>query len=117
MKVIQTFLSEEKSEQVQIMGRTARQNQGGFFQIILLQDELVRKFGVTDAEIATKQAKGTGMYDFLDAKRCEHCDTSAQRRRREVKEAKAEAASCTGGGSRSSGSSTTGRDYTNFSVE
>jgi len=89
MKVIQTYLSEEKREQKQITGRTARQDQGGFFQMILLQKELVRKFGVTDAEIATEQAKGTGMYDFLDAKRCEYCDTRAQRRRGEVEKAKA----------------------------
>jgi hypothetical protein len=43
--VISTFLSEEVSEEVQIMGRTARQGQSGSFEILLLDSEL-EVFGI-----------------------------------------------------------------------
>lgn len=38
--IIQTFLSEEESEEVQIKGRTNRQNSEGSVSIILKQTEL-----------------------------------------------------------------------------
>lgn len=38
--MIQTFVSEEKSEEVQIMGRTARQGNTGSYSLVLLDDEL-----------------------------------------------------------------------------
>ena len=44
--VIQTFFSEELSEEVQIKGRTARQGEQGSFSMILNLDEL-EKFGFT----------------------------------------------------------------------
>ena len=52
--VVQTFLSEELSEEIQIKGRTARGKNKGSFQIILLISDL-EKFGITAEEIKLKQ--------------------------------------------------------------
>jgi len=50
LHVVQTFLSEELSEEIQIKGRTARGKNKGSFQIILLAKDL-NKFGITAEEI------------------------------------------------------------------
>jgi len=51
--VIQTFLSEELSEEIQIKGRTARQKNKGTFKMILLAKDL-GKFGITAEAIKLK---------------------------------------------------------------
>ena len=48
--IIQTFLSEEVSEEVQIQGRTARQGKKGSYQMILLESELETDFGISTAQ-------------------------------------------------------------------
>jgi Mg-chelatase subunit ChlD len=48
--VIQTFLSKEKSEEIQIQGRTARQGKEGSFQMILLDADLKRDFGLSPVD-------------------------------------------------------------------
>mmetsp|Transcript_36362 Transcript_36362/g.88075 ORF Transcript_36362/g.88075 Transcript_36362/m.88075 type:complete len:2533 (-) Transcript_36362:94-7692(-) len=48
--VIQAFLSEQRSEEVQIQGRTARQGKQGSYKLILLEDDLVDTFGVEPGE-------------------------------------------------------------------
>eukprot|EP00980_Cylindrotheca_fusiformis_P018989 scaffold6361_cov124-Cylindrotheca_fusiformis.AAC.2 len=48
--VIQTFLSEERSEEVQIQGRTARQGKQGSYKLVLLEDDLVETFGISPGE-------------------------------------------------------------------
>jgi len=45
--VIQGFLSEERSEEIQIQGRTARQGKKGSYQMILLDSDLEDKFGLS----------------------------------------------------------------------
>ena len=45
--VIQGFLSEEQSEEIQIQGRTARQGKKGSYQMILLDSDLEDKFGLS----------------------------------------------------------------------
>lgn len=40
VSVIQAFLSEEESEQIQIKGRTARQGKKGEYQLVLNMQEL-----------------------------------------------------------------------------
>ena len=45
--VIQAFLSEEQSEEIQIQGRTARQGKKGSYQLILLDSDLEDRFGLT----------------------------------------------------------------------
>jgi hypothetical protein len=54
LHVVQTFLSEELSEEIQIRGRTARQKNKGSFQMILLAQDL-DKFEITEAEIKQKE--------------------------------------------------------------
>jgi hypothetical protein len=94
LHVVQTFLSEELSKEIQIRGRTARQKNKGSFQMTLLAKDL-EKFAVSAAEIGQKEkgifvpvtADGAGdpavkalsadgtshpaqtMYEFLHAKR------------------------------------------------
>jgi GTPase SAR1 family protein len=60
--VIQTFLSEELSEQVQIMGRTARQGQQGSYEMILLENDL-EKFGVTAQDL--QQMRDSGKFKTI----------------------------------------------------
>eukprot|EP00984_Skeletonema_dohrnii_P034349 scaffold33533_cov119-Skeletonema_dohrnii-CCMP3373.AAC.1 len=48
--IIQTFLSEEVSEEVQIQGRTARQGKRGSYQMILLESDLESDFGIKAVE-------------------------------------------------------------------
>ena len=47
---LQTFLSEELSEEIQIQGRTARQGKRGSYQLILLEQDLESQFGVPIGE-------------------------------------------------------------------
>ena len=44
--IIQTFLSKEQSEEIQIQGRTARQGKKGSYQMILLDSDLNHQFGL-----------------------------------------------------------------------
>ena len=76
--VIQTFLSEELSEEVQIKGRTARQGQNGSYSMVLL-DSSLEKFLITKDEISSvRDGKGglfsimkkyRSIYDLLNKKR------------------------------------------------
>jgi Mg-chelatase subunit ChlD len=44
--IIQTFLSTERSEEIQIQGRTARQGKDGTYQLLLLETDLKEEFGL-----------------------------------------------------------------------
>lgn len=68
--VIQTFLSEQAAEEVQIMGRTARQGNKGSFGMILRYSDL-DKFGITLSDIERIKSKGN-LYSVLNAKRNEY---------------------------------------------
>jgi hypothetical protein len=48
--IIQTFLSEEISEEIQIQGRTARQGKQGTYQLLLLEPDIVSEFGICPGE-------------------------------------------------------------------
>jgi hypothetical protein len=108
LHVVQTFLSEELSEEIQIRGRTARQKNKGSFQMILLAKDL-EKFEISNDEIEQKE-KGVHvpvntdasaaaapaasvpqqtMYEFLHAKRAVFLDKSSVTRREAVSCAKA----------------------------
>ena len=54
--VIQTFLSVELSEEIQIMGRTARQGDYGSYEMILLLNDL-EVFLIRPEEVETHKAK------------------------------------------------------------
>ncbi len=49
--MIQTYLSEEISEEIQMMGRTARQGKKGTYQLILNLEQLGKKYNITKEEI------------------------------------------------------------------
>ena len=61
--VIQTFLSAEKSEEIQIQGRCARQGDDGSYSLVLYNKEL--------EEFLITQLPETEKYNFLDEKRNE----------------------------------------------
>ena len=56
MHVIQAFLSEDESEEVQIQGRTARQGKKGTYSLILAESEIAH-LGLSPGELARMQAK------------------------------------------------------------
>eukprot|EP01038_Epipyxis_sp_PR26KG_P010639 gene10639-14288_t len=68
--VIQTFLSEKLSEQIQIQGRTARQGQRGAYRMILKREAL-DKFLLNDTILYKTIAERTLM-SYLNGKRVEY---------------------------------------------
>jgi len=100
--VLQTFLSEEKSEETQIMGRTCRQGDRGSYKMILCLDDLLRwnelkgeeKDAATpfikDSELKDIQAnKGSAaVYNYLDEKRNLWFSQKSQERSKVVASAK-----------------------------
>ncbi len=64
LHVIQTFLSEELSEEVQMKGRTARQGAQGSYSMVLLENELER-VGVVAADLSKIKLTGEA-YAVLD---------------------------------------------------
>jgi len=70
--VIQAFLSEEESEEIQIQGRTARQGKKGSYQMILLDSDIEKQFGLVKGwkdKIAKRD-----WYDCLSSARQKHRD-------------------------------------------
>ncbi|CAF1222140.1 unnamed protein product, partial [Didymodactylos carnosus] len=65
--VIQTFLSEELSEETQIMGRTARQGKQGSYSIVILDKDL-EKFLISEADVKRMNESGI-KYETLNQKR------------------------------------------------
>jgi hypothetical protein len=86
--VVQAFLSEANSEEVQIRGRTARQGERGSYKLVLDSVETCKHFGMKPAELA-QQLKGSGVYAFLDQKRREWYDAKNEKRSAQVAGAKA----------------------------
>ncbi|CAG9311001.1 unnamed protein product [Blepharisma stoltei] len=81
--VIQTFLSEEASEETQIMGRSARQGQQGSFSMVLFAEEL-QKFQINDIDILNARNNST-IYDLLRQKRNEFYETKNSNENKHVK--------------------------------
>ena len=67
MKVIQSFLSLSKSEEIQIQGRTARQGKKGAYQLILLESDLCTLLGTRPGEF--QSLPHSERYDWLDRHR------------------------------------------------
>ena len=63
MHIIQAFLSAEKSEEIQIQGRTARQGKKGSYQMVLLETDL-EAFGVQQGDCA--KVASSDKYDALE---------------------------------------------------
>lgn len=85
MLVVQTYLSVEKSEEVQIQGRTACQGKKGSYCMILLQSDLEAKFGI-NAKKCTSLAH-SARYNFLDMERQKLHASLLEESKNSVKEA------------------------------
>ncbi len=88
--MIQTFFSEELSEEIQIMGRTARQGQEGSFSMILLDSELEKYLGVKYRDRILEMRKNKNTYDVLNEERNKIFDIKYSSINNSVKEAKNE---------------------------
>ena len=69
--VIQTFFSEELSEEIQIMGRTARQGKDGSYNLVLLEDDLEKYLGTGYHEEIEQMRSKNNTYEMLNLKRNE----------------------------------------------
>jgi hypothetical protein len=67
--VVQTFVSDELSEETQIKGRTARQGNKGSFSMVLL-DQTLERFEIRDADINEMKSSGK-RYSVINQKRCD----------------------------------------------
>ena len=67
--VLQTFFSEELSEEIQIMVRTARQGKDGSYQMILLYMDLEKYLGTSYLTEIEAMRKTANTYDTLNSKR------------------------------------------------
>ncbi|KAL4489799.1 hypothetical protein ABPG72_022439 [Tetrahymena utriculariae] len=63
--VIQTFYSNKKSEEVQIMGRSARQGQVGSYSLVLLDQKLQKIIGSDYQEVLEQMRKKDNFYEKL----------------------------------------------------
>jgi len=68
--VVQTFISLQLSEEVQIRGRTARQGGEGSYSMVLIAEELLQEFGITKEEIEQAQ-QNQKLYEMIKDKRKE----------------------------------------------
>jgi hypothetical protein len=66
--VIQTFISDELSEETQIQGRTARQGNTGSYSMIVVDKDL-EKYGITDSVLESMRNKKE-LYSVINKKRC-----------------------------------------------
>ena len=89
--VIQTFLSEEYAEEVQIRGRTARQGDPGTFQLILSLSSL-EKYFVTENDLLLMPL--VDRYQYIDKKRREYFDSKYAESIRSVSTMKAKHNTC-----------------------
>ena len=88
--IIQTFFSEELSEEIQIMGRTARQGKDGSYSMILLNSDLEKYLGVYYLIQIADMKKNRTTYEVLNKKRNELFNKKYASMNDSVKEAKEE---------------------------
>ena len=87
--VLQTFFSEERSEEYQIMGRSARQGDQGSYRMILLENDLEWVLGV-DWEQKIQAIKGSTLYSALDDARTKIYEGKCESKRVGVEQRKHE---------------------------
>ena len=80
--VIQTFLSEELSEEVQVMGRSARQGTKGSFSMILSEEDL-QQFEITPREIEAARQEGK-LYTRLHEKRLAYFNKTFNDKKKDI---------------------------------
>ncbi|KAL4434988.1 hypothetical protein ABPG74_017744 [Tetrahymena malaccensis] len=69
--VIQAFFSTKKSEEIQIMGRCARQGAEGSFNLVLLDSDLEKILGADYRKAIDEMRQNNNFYQVLDKKRNE----------------------------------------------
>ncbi len=79
--VIQTFLSEELSEEIQIRGRTARQGKKGSYTLILSALDLQKTFSLASVEEIEEMRKSANLYGRLNEKRIAHFEKTSSERK------------------------------------
>ena len=88
--VIQTFFSEELSEEIQIQGRTARQGKDGSYSMILLNSNLEKYLGVEYLKEIEDMRNNKNTYKNLNIKRIDSFDKTYASIGKSVIEAKVE---------------------------
>ncbi|CAL6043161.1 Helicase-related_protein [Hexamita inflata] len=86
--VIQTFFSDELSEEKQIKGRTARQGNNGSYSLVLLDSEL-EKYGLSTKQIEEMKDKSQ-LHSTIDPKRRSYFEGKYTERIRNIKQIKEE---------------------------
>ena len=86
--VLQTFVSEEYSEETQVKGRTARQGNKGSFSMVLLLSEL-EKFGILEKQVK-EMISTEKIYDTLHERRVDFFDAKFPESIRYVDEIKSD---------------------------
>ncbi|CAL6057006.1 Helicase-related_protein [Hexamita inflata] len=82
--VIQTFFSDELSEEKQIKGRTSRQGRNGSYSLVLLDQEL-EKYGLQTRDIETMKVRSQ-LYSTIDPKRQAYFEGKYPERTRNIKQ-------------------------------
>lgn len=67
--IIQTFVSDDPSEEIQIKGRTARQGELGSYSMVLTTDDL-KRYNLGETEITLMQSTSS-LYSTINEKRCD----------------------------------------------
>lgn len=88
--VIQTFFSEELSEEIQIKGRTARQGQDGSYSMVLLDSSLEKFLGVSYIKDINEMRANKKTYETLNLKRINMFDLKYKSLNNANQEAKSE---------------------------
>ncbi|CAL6025644.1 Conserved_hypothetical protein [Hexamita inflata] len=83
--VIQTFFSDELSEEKQIKGRTARQGNNGSYSLVLLDSEL-EKFKIGQQEINQMKTRNNSYYSTIDPLRRAFIENTYPEHMRYIKE-------------------------------
>ncbi len=87
--VIQTFVSREISEEVQIQGRTARQDREGTFSMVLFVPHLER-LHISATDVARMRDAILPLYDTINRRRCELFDRTYGKLKQRVTQSEAE---------------------------
>lgn len=88
--IIQTFVAETLSEEIQIKGRTARQGEKGSWSMVLMQSEVTERYGIPGPELDGILSGGESdesrkaLWGLLNKKRLEVCETELQEMVKEV---------------------------------
>jgi hypothetical protein len=78
--VIQAFLSEDVSEEIQIKGRTARQGKAGTYCLILNAQDLAKQFSITPKQIEDNK-NASKLYQFLHETRIAQFEKKSEDRK------------------------------------